>query len=740
MTTSSPPSAFDCLARPLQKWIWRHHWQQLRRFQEQAIRAILQGGDVIIAAATAGGKTEAAFLPLFTRMLEKNHTDKGFRAVYVSPLKALINDQFRRLEELCAETEIPVFRWHGDVSQTMKKRARQQPGGVLLITPESLEALLIRRGTEIPTLFSLTEAFVIDELHSFIGTERGIQLQSILTRIEARTARTIDRIGLSATLGNMDLAATALRPDAADQVNTIVSSAGGSEFLLQLRGYVITAQSDNKSGAPDDKVAGSCDDAIARHLFKNLRGSQNLVFAGSRARVEEFADRLRQLSTQAKVAHEFFPHHGSLSKEQREAVEARLREDRLPTTAICTATLELGIDIGAIASIAQIGAPFSVSALRQRLGRSGRRDNCGTLRAYVQERALTPKSSLLDRLRVELVQTIAAINLLLENWCEPPIMDRLHLSTLAHQILAVICERGGSSAAELFSLLCVKGPFRNVDQALFIKVLRAIGSETAALIEQSSDGTLLPGRNGERESAHYQFYAVFETAEEYRLIAGSKTLGTLSMEYLISEGAMIIFAGRRWRIQRIDVEAKVVMVAAAKGGKPHFISNGWGDLDDRIPQEMLRIYQRTAIPDYFNPPAHRLLMEAFACWEAEKSVQQGMVISGKETMLLTWLGTRKTETLMLALKFIGLEASIVCPFAISVCETSKNSLCKALQRLQQQPPSQAQLAETIKTPRIGKFDRYLDDALCRRGFIADHIQPAALPEMIAAILQREQQR
>src|ERR1700761_6959464 len=187
---SLPPSKSESggtrlLDSRIERWIWDRGWQELRDIQEDAIRAVLETErDILISAATASGKTEAAFLPVLSRIAE--HPYDGIRALYVGPLKALINDQFQRLEELCEQLEIPVTRWHGDAPAAAKKRARERPAGVLLITPESLEAIFMRRPEDLARMFAQTEFVVIDELHAFLDSERGIQLASQLKRLERR--------------------------------------------------------------------------------------------------------------------------------------------------------------------------------------------------------------------------------------------------------------------------------------------------------------------------------------------------------------------------------------------------------------------------------------------------------------------------------------------------------------------------------------------------------------------------
>ena len=243
----------------------------------------------------------------------------------------------------------------------------KRPGGILLITPESLEALFVVRGPAVGGLLAALQYVVVDELHAFLGTERGAQLRSLLHRVELAIRRRVPRVGLSATLGDMSLAAEALRPGEPENVRCIVSAAGGQELSMQVRGYLTMSSTNDQSGdeAQDQQQ-------ITADLFRVLRGQDNLAFANSRADVELYAARLRDMCEAARLPNEFFPHHGSLSKELREEVEAALKDHGRPATAVATTTLEMGIDIGSVQSVAQLGAPPSVAALRQRLGRSGR--------------------------------------------------------------------------------------------------------------------------------------------------------------------------------------------------------------------------------------------------------------------------------------------------------------------------------------------------------------------------------
>lgn len=720
-------SAFDKLARPVQKWIRQQGWRELRDIQARSIRTICETNtDLIVAASTAGGKTEAAFLPLISQVLDEPSDGTGFDLLYIGPLKALITDQAMRLEGMCQEAELPVIPWHGDVSQSVKTRALKSPKGILLITPESLEALLIRRGLEIPRLFGATRAVVIDELHTVLDSERGVQLRSLLTRLELAIKRPVRRIGLSATLGDMDLAKAYLRPDAASSVQLIEANGGEAELKLQLRGYLSGDEDDNSPSATD---------AIAAHLFKHLRGSDNLVFAGARQRVEIYADRLRELCEREHLPQEFYPHHASLSREHRDFVERRLKDPARPTTAVCTSTLELGIDIGDVTCVAQIGAPFSVAALRQRLGRSGRREGQpAILRQYAVEAKLTPESSFVDRLRLGLIRSIAMIDLLLEGWCEPPKPQALHLSTLVHQILSVIAQRGGASASVVYNVLCREGPFRKVTTGVFADVLRAIGHPETGLIEQSGSGLLLLGPTGEKLVEHYSFYAVFQTPEEFRLVAEGRDLGTLPIDNVLAPGMLLIFSGRRWVVQEIHDLEKVIVVKPAKAGVPPVFGGDAGDIHDEVIDRMFTVLEGDISPPYMEPVSLAMLDEARAHYERLGFRTKNIHSLGEHASIIaTRAGTVKTSTLALALRSMGFLVEQHDGFLMVQTGDETPDLRSVLADIRSGEP--VDLFAGAGNFMSEKFHPYLSKPLLELDAASSKLVPQILPTLVERVIQ-----
>jgi ATP-dependent Lhr-like helicase len=756
-------SAFERLHPRIQRWIWDQGWNELRDAQERAIAPVLAGDqDLIIAAATASGKTEAAFLPICSALLgARNLTSRpgepaeqgsvvgtsGVQALYVSPLKALINDQYGRLDALCEHLELPVHRWHGDVAGSRKAKVLARPDGILLITPESLEALLVVHGPKIARLFAGLRYVVIDEMHSFLGTERGAQLQSLLHRVELALHRRVPRIGLSATLGDRSAARDFLRPGRGDRVEEITAKGDTQELRLQLRGYETMPA--RLAGAEAGRVEARGEQveaedvttgdrlAIADHLFTTLRGTDNLIFANSRREVEIYADLLRRRSTAARVPNEFVPHHGSLSKELREDAEARLKDRSRPVSAVCTSTLEMGIDIGSVTSIAQIGSPHTVAGLRQRLGRSGRRGEPATLRLYITEKQVTPQTPPPDALRAALVQAVAMVNLLLKRWNEAPDSGGLHLSTLTQQLLSLIAQHGGVTPLQAYQVLCQHGPFSRVRPDLFKKLLRALAADSVDLITQASDGLLLLGTAGERLVNHYSFYAAFRTGVEYRLLANGRTLGMMPISYPLMPGSLLIFGGCRWKVLTVDDHAKVVELTRSSGGRPPlFAGDGGAKVADRVRQEMLAIYRSADVPAYLDANAVRLLVEGRTNFTRFGLHANPILAWGADTLIFPWRGDRSLSTLALALTGNGVEVAQdgVC---LTMTGTDRAGAVARLRQLHAEgPPDPLILAARVSTKIVEKYDEQLTEELLNEGFAARSLDINGAWNALEALLDR----
>ncbi|TPN35252.1 DEAD/DEAH box helicase [Mesorhizobium sp. B1-1-6] len=717
---SEDRSGFDRLHETIRRWIWEQKWEELRDVQDKAIAAILNGeNDVLIAAATAAGKTEAAVLPILTKVADRN--ERGFSVLYVSPLKALINDQFRRLDDLCERMEIDVVRWHGDAPQSAKQRARRDPRGLVLITPESIEAMLLRRPGDAKAMMASLDFVVIDELHAFLNGPRGLHLASLLRRLDDLAGKPARRVGLSATIGDLAVAARWLRPENPSSVVVVESTADSPELRLQVRAYADSEEVEDADGLESDEGPPTALDLIADQIFANLRGSNNLAFAGSRKRVEALADRLRTRSDKAGVPNEFLPHHGSLSKELREELEDRLKKGDLPTTGVATTTLELGIDIGSVKSVAQIGAPRQLASLRQRLGRSGRRRGVpAILRIYVRERSLAADADPLDRLRLETVRATASVRLLIERFVEPPSLDSAIATVALHQTLSVIVQDGGARADRLFRLLCGAGPLSALDKTDYVELLRSMASPEQRLIEQAPDGTIMLGEVGERLTSARDFYAIFSTDEEWRLVSGGRTLGTIPISNPVGAGSVISFAGQRWRIVTVDDRGKVIEVERHRSGKiPKFDTIANEPIHDRLAAEMQAVLSSMETPAYLDVAATDFLVQGRAAYKLLGLDESRFLQAGKDTHILTWRGTDANSVLAFALVSAGLEC-VVLDVGVTVVETTPDEAVAILRQVAERPPDIGSIADFVENLRTAKFDEMVPETLLRRLWARAH--------------------
>lgn len=724
MTTNSPTSnssaptpdvhstAFELLHQGVQRWIWKQGWHTLRPIQEQAVRPILEGThDVMLAAPTAGGKTEAAFLPIVSCLASANEPRL---CVCISPLKALINDQYDRLRELGVAAGVPVHRWHGDVRQQPKDAFIQEPQGLLLITPESIEAFLVRRGSQAARLLGRLNYIVVDELHAFVGSDRGKQLQSLMHRLDLLNRNRTPRVALSATFGDMQLAAEFLRPGHSSATIRIEGQDGGQELRLMLRGYRVPPPTTDLNH--DETSSGSAHD-IARHLFKVLRGQDNLVFANSRQRVESFADILRRLSEQAAVPNEFLPHHGNLAKALREDAEKQLKSQARPVTLVATTTLEMGIDVGSVQSIAQVGCPPSVSAMRQRLGRSGRQDNApAILRIYTTEHDGLQRPAPHDLLRAQTTQAIAMVQLMLDGWLEPP-QTGLHLSTLVQQLLSLVAQHGGVRAAEAWSVLCGKHLFMLNSPAQFATLLRGLGAKD--LISQTSDGLLVLGIRGEELVDHYDFYAAFFSPAEFQILFEGTILGALPLTWATYPGGHLIFAGQRWEVLAVDDQAKTIQVKRSPGGQPPCFDGGGLLVHDEVRRQMRRVYCQEALPGFANAEAQALLKEGRRYFHASGLERRTLIGDSNTCHLFPWVGDRTMNTLCALFNTAGLAAMNE-GIGLRFAATTANVKRAAQELLAIGPPQAESLATTVQNKHIGKYDHLLPEELLNANYASTH--------------------
>ena len=696
---SDNSSSFELLHESVQKWVWNQGWTSLRDIQENSIPVVLRGdSDVIISASTAGGKTEAAFLPILSRLLTE--PSEGYDVLYVSPLKALINDQYRRLLDMTSGTSVRVTPWHGDIDASRKARSLKNPAGILIITPESLESFLINRNTSVREAFGRLKYVVIDELHAFIGNERGRQLQSLLSRIELITGNKAPRVAMSATFSNYDKVKEFLRQDQSFPCEIPGPGTSSHETRVLVKEYITAKDRDIEK-------------EIAQEIFTKLRGSNNLVFTNSRVAAESYAVRLGDMSDEENVPNEFRVHHGSLSKVERESVELELQAGETPVTALCTSTLELGVDIGKVKSIAQIGVANSVSGLRQRLGRSGRRNEPSVLRVFSVENE--ESESLLYELRTNLVQNIAVIELLREKTYENPVIGKPHLSTLIQQILSLVASFSGFYPKEGWEMLCKYGAFRNITPELFLSLLKCMGRQ--GLISQLNTGEIIIGREGERLLRKLDFYTAFVSPVDYDVIntADAKRVGTL--QFLTEVNSRIILAGKRWIVDKVEQESRKIYVTRiqSSGGSVSFASD-MPEIDEIITRKMRDIYMADDVYPYLDAASesHLELIKA-----RERFIEHKLdmkVYTGKT--LFTWAGAKINRTIALMCRLRvrqEVDYNHIMIFGISPKHISDI--------LSQQKPSGEELAALVprEDKEKQKYDHFLSENLLNHEYAATYL-------------------
>jgi ATP-dependent Lhr-like helicase len=617
----------------VREYIYEKKWESLKDFQEKAITAVLHGeGPVLIASGTASGKTEAAFFPILSSLAQNPPASVG--ALYIGPLKALINDQFERLGPLFDQGGIPVTPWHGDIAGPRKKTILDTPAGVLQITPESLEALLLRHPGKIIPLFRDLRFVIIDEVHAFMGSDRGSQLLCQISRIERAAGVRPRRLGLSATLG-----------DYGEALRWLAWGTGAESILVreagQKRQIRLRLDYFNRENPQEDA-------AYYQELYGQCRGKRCIIFTNSRLEAEETVARLRELAEQYRAEDVFYIHHGSISTALREEAEQGLRETEGPVVVAATATLELGIDIGSLDRVLQIGPPAGVSHFVQRLGRSGRRTGRAEIYfACPEDRpddpAEAPAEDPLQAIPWGLLKTVAVVDLYLtDKWIESPPVKPLPFSLLCHQTLSFLYSHGESSPRDLARQVLTLPPFTRIPIEDFRQLLLQLLERE--YLEKTEEGGLIIGLEGERIINHYSFYSVFPDEDIYRVIHGRKELGLI--HFIPPEGAGLILGGEYWQVQAVDLQRREVAVIPGEAGGERVWRGSRGETHTRIVERMREVLAAGEGYPYLSARARARLEEGRARARELRLTRDYFVPLGAGGFLfIPWLGSRAMRTL-----------------------------------------------------------------------------------------------
>jgi len=716
-------SAFEQLHPKLKYILYKMGWVELRPIQVDAIHEIFNTNkNLIISAQTASGKTEAAFLPILSQIVDRK--DGGISAIYVGPLKALINDQFERLEELCKTAEIPVFKWHGDVGSNPKKKFLKNPSGVLLITPESIESLFINHSDDLSNLFKSLSFVVIDEMHSFIGTERGAHLKSLLSRVIHKSKGDVRIVGLSATIGDPELAKQWLIPRDPSSVSLITDPTEQKDICYLIRGYFPDNEPDADSADEETRYPSLLEDII--YYFDEQNKGNSLIFINSRQMLEYYTDAVKRTVEKRHGNPEIFQiHHGSISKTGREDTERSLKSNQ-HTVAFCSSTLEMGIDIGNVSRIGQIGAPWSVNSLAQRLGRSGRKEgDPSILIMFISQPG--KRENIVDRLYPEFLRAVAMSELMFKKWCEPPQTDLFHFSTLIQQCLSVIKEHGGATVQDLFDTLATEGTFHNVTQDDFVQILH--GLKIADLVDQDSSGLLILGLKGEKIVKNRDFYSAFVSAIELDVIYSGKKIGSVQYVPDLETRQFLILAGKRWEIKDLDLKKEKMYVIPSKGGKTSRYSGGLGsDIHPRVREKMRELLTSNYIPEYLDENAKLMLKEARTAALEAGLATSSFVIDGPYTYWFSWTGSAKHRTLyILGKAFGGLDVEDL-EIALKFKGVSPSQIQDIYHSLLENCPSPEEIAAKIQGNSTEKYDRYVPKNLLIAAFAKKYID-THLPQL-----------
>ena len=716
--------AYNRLAPFIQEYIYNNNWTQLRPVQEKACEVIFDtDAHLLVAAGTASGKTEAAFLPVLTHLYEKPANTVG--AIYIGPIKALINDQFERLNHLLREADIPVYHWHGDVSQTRKKQLLKTPSGILQITPESLESLLINKYEDLIRLFGDVRFVVIDEIHAFMGTERGCQILCQLERLANLTKNQHRRIGLSATLGDYSLAENWLSSGTQRTVITPKIEAEKRQIKLALEHFYVPQKA-------DDLETTDCD----RYIFNLSKARKCLIFANNKSQTESIVASLRQIAATQNQPDIYHVHHGSISASLRQTAENAMREPHKSAVTAATLTLEVGVDIGYLERVIQLESPSSVASFLQRLGRTGRRGEPADIRFVCSEQT-SLEAPLPQQIPWQLLQSIAIVQLYLEDkWIEPIQPIKYPLSLLYHQTMSILAAMKELSPSVLAKKVLNLSSFQHISQEDYKLLLRYLVSIDH--INKTETGKLILGLAGEKIVKRFQFYAVFPETLEFSVKHDSTDIGTIVTVPNI--GSQFGLAGKTWEVLDVDFAKKTIFVKQVEGKAGIFWRGGSGTIHTKILQRMRRVLLEDTEYAYLQKNAQKRLQEARQlASDFELDKRNIIKLEKGKCCILPWMGTIAYNTLQRLLNNFSRESleikslGGINPYFI-LLKLGKGKFEKLepeILSLCEQRIINEHLVADAEAPEIQKYDKFIPHPLLRKAFASDCLNMEEVREQVA---------
>lgn len=733
-------NVFDRLAPFIQDYIYENKWEELRPNQVAACEVIFDSDhNLLLSSGTASGKTEAAFLPVLTEIYQNPSSSVG--VIYISPLKALINDQFKRLEQLLLDSNIPVTRWHGDASVSQKNKLIKQPEGILQITPESLESLLDNKRGACLTMFSDLRFVIIDEVHYFMRDVRGVQLLCVLERLKQLTGVNPRRIGLSATLGDLTLAKDWLNTGTGRDCEAPIVEEGKKRIRLHVERFVNYAdQRDTRQGEAEDsgstESAGlSGDRAHYEFLFQQTLDKKTIIFTNSREETELVIANLRQIALDKKAPDVYRVHHGNVSALLRESTEDEMKSEEEKIVTGATVTLELGIDIGSLDQAVQIGSPTSVSSFAQRLGRCGRRGQVPQLLFTFTESLKINSENVLGPINWDFIRTIAIIELYLrDHWIEP--IPPLHhaYNLLYHQTMSHLKSNGELSPAGLAQAILSMESFKYISQEDYKKLLtHMIDMEQ---LQRTELGGLLIGRAGEKIVNSHKFLTVF-IAPEYLLVKEeNRTIGTVDKVYPV--GVRFALAGMSWETVDVNEKSKVIFVKRVPGiSVVDWDVDFTAEVHTVLVRKMQGILQEGEPYLYLSDSCKERLQEIRYIAQNSGILEELVTqLSEKKFALFPWVGTRQLTTLHYALLQRGIKNKMPfprCVYLEVIFDGSKEELEWVVEDILHSDIDLYSLPLPDKVQIEGKYNEFVPLELLRKQFIEDYLDFEGLKQDMAEI-------
>lgn len=679
-------SSISLLSDKMQSRIADFGWYELTDIQEKTIPLVINSDKhLIVESETASGKTEAVFLPILS-LIEKDisYRDK-VKVLYISPLKALINDQFNRIYKLAEDMNVRITKWHGDVGTNIKKNFLNNPSGILQITPESIEAFMINKPEKIKEIFCGVEYIVIDEIHSFVGQDRGYHLQSLLYRLSKYFDNNPRIFGLSATIDGFDLIKKWISKDP-ETVELISGTHSSKKTYYSIMHF------------EKDEKSHEFNPMIIEDILRLTENNKTLIFCNSRETVELLTYTLNERLGYKK----FYAHHSYIDKNLREEIEKLIKED----DAICivsTSTLELGIDIGSVDLVIQIDSTFTVSSLKQRIGRTGRRKHQNRIsQIYTEE----PESLLLSATCIELMK---------QGRVEKPFITKKNYDYLFQQILSIIVENNGIRVEKLIPEINNNPVFCEINNHSIILLLKAmISNNYISSLDYSSE--LILGYAGEKIVHNKNFYAMFETEEPYEVIYDTKKIG-LYDDYK-EKNQIVILAGRSWIVVSTLPEAKKIYVKPFNEFVlPHFEPN-IGERSELVRNELFNFLNNKVTPNYVNEYGINIIKEyeePYIKMNLRKN-QRITISSIKGNCCQLFIGDKKLRSIDLYL-LANNESRCICDYTLGQLFYEKDFDLDSLKNIKYNNLIEEKLNEIVDKNSFSKYFKYLPQELKREVYL-----------------------